>query len=160
MSLLKLTVAQICRRYSYILTPPGRCANSTEPCKLGKNFHTVHNGKRNGRSTDLPVCTNNLHSVDSRHVHIISHQTIPGIQFSPSIQCQERKIVQYLQHQTKFISGYPDAYQQEMGSIRNTLQSNNHFAGIMSASTTRDRRVKDKNKKIQTLGLRLQNYTT
>lgn len=75
--------------------------------------------------------------------------------------CVKKRWVIALQHQTKLMGGYLGTYQHMMRiSIRNTLQSNNHFAGIMSASTTRDRRVKDKNKKIQTLGLRLQNYTT
>lgn len=75
--------------------------------------------------------------------------------------CVKKRSDIALQHQTKLISGYLGTYQHMMRiSIRNTLQSNYHLASITSASTSRDRRVKDNNKKIQTLGLRLQNYTT
>lgn len=52
----------------------------------------------------------------------------------------KKGIVQYLKHWTKLICGNPDTYQQGVISIRNTLQSNNYPASIISASIGRNKK--------------------
>lgn len=52
-------------------------------------------------------------------------------------------ILSILQHETKPKSGDPDSYQQNMISIRNTVQGNNYHASITSASTSMIKRVED-----------------